>query len=83
MLIVDNSFEEICNSKAIVDFAIAGRDRALNTYYIKHNLFYQSKLGRHVELQNTHIVNFKSSHDVMQVSMLGAKLGLRSELIVC
>ena len=76
MLIFDNSCEEITNSKAFVDIAFAGRHRGLSTIYIKHNLFHQSKLGRDVELQNTHIVLFKSPRDVMQVSTLKAKLGL-------
>ena len=65
LLIFDESCEEICNSKAFVDIATAGRHRGLSTIYIKHNLFHQSKLGGDVELQNTHIVLFKSPRDVM------------------
>ena len=48
---------------------------------IKHNLFHQSKFGRDVELQNTHIVPFKSPRDLMQVSTLSAQLGLGAELV--
>ena len=81
LLTFDDSREEICNSKAFVDIATAGRHRGLSTIYIKHNLFHQSKLGRDVELQNTHIVFFKSPRDVMQVTTLGAQLGLGSELV--
>ena len=81
LLFFDNSCEEICNSKAFVDIATAGRHRGLSTIYIKHNLFHQSKLGRDVELQNTHIVLFKSPRDVMQVTTLGTQLGLGSELV--
>ena len=81
MLLFDDSCEEICNSKALVDIATAGRHRGLSTIYIKHNLFHQSKLGRDVELQNTHIVLFKSPRDVMQVTTLGTQLGLGSELV--
>ena len=81
LLFFDDSCEEICNSKAFVDLAIAGRHRGLSTIYIKHNLFHQSKLGRDVELQNTQIVLFKSHRDVMQVTILGAQLGLGSELV--
>ena len=77
----DDSCTEICNSKAFVDIATAGRHRGLSTMYIKHNLFHQSKLGRDVELQNTHIVLFKSPRDVMQVTTLSAQLSLGSELI--
>ena len=81
LLIIDDSCEKICNSKAFVGIATAGRHRGLSTIYIKHNLFHQSKLGRDVELQNSHIVLFKSHRDVMQVTTLSAQLGLGSELV--
>ena len=81
LLIFDYSCEEICNSKAFVDIATAGRHRGLSTSYIKHNLFHQSKLGRDVELQNTHLVLFRSPRDVMQVITLSTQLGLGSELV--
>ena len=81
LLVIDNSCEEIRNSKAFVDIATAGRHRGLSTIYIKHNLFHQSKLGRDAELQNTHIVLFKSPRDVMQVTTLSTQLGLGSELV--
>ena len=81
MLLFDNSCEKICNSKAFVDIATAGRQRGLSTIYIKHNLFHQSKLGRDVELQNTQIGLFKSPRDVMQVTTLSTQLGLGSELV--
>ena len=81
LLIFDDSCEAICNSKAFVDIAIAGRHRGLSTIYIKHNLFHQSKLGRDVELENTHIVLFKSPRDVMQVTTHSTQLGLGSDLV--
>ena len=81
LLIFDVSCGETCNSNAFVDIATAGRHRGLSTIYIKRNLFHQSKLGRDVELQNTHIVLFKPSRDVMQVTTLGLQLGLGSELV--
>ena len=80
LLIFDDSCEEICNSKAFVDIGTAGRHRSLSRNYIKHNLFHQSKLGRDIELQNAHIVLFKSPRDVMQVTTLSTQLGLGSEL---
>ena len=81
LLIFDDSCQEICNSKAFVDIATTGRHHSLSTIYIKHNLFHQSKLGRDVELQNTHIVLFKSPRDVMQVTTLSTQFGLGSELV--
>ena len=80
LLKFDDSCEEICNSKAFVDIATAGRHRGLSTISTKHNFFHQSKLGTDVELQNTHIL-FKSPRDVMQVTSLAAQLGLGSELV--
>ena len=67
--------------KPFVDIATAGRHRGLSTIYIKHNLFHQSKLARDVELQNTHIVLFKSLRDVMQITTLRTLLGLGAELV--
>ena len=80
LLFIDDSCEEICNSKAFVDIATSGRQRGLNTIYIKHNLSHQSKLWKDVELQNTHIALFKSPRDVLQVTTLSTQLGLGSEL---
>ena len=70
LLFFDDSCKEICNSPAFVDITTAWRHHGLSTIYIKHNLFHQSKLGRDVELQNTHIVLYKSPRDVMQVTTL-------------
>ena len=81
LLIFDGSCEEICNSKALANVVTAGRHRGLSTTYNKHNLFHQSKLGRDVELQNTHIVFLKSSRDVMQVSSLSAQPEIGTELV--
>ena len=81
LLLFEDSYEEIFNSKAFVDSATAGRHRGLGTIYNKHILFHQSKLGRDVELQNTHIVLFKYPIDVMQISTLSEQLGLGSELV--
>ena len=81
LLIFDDSCEEISKSKAFGDIATEGRHRGLNTIYTKHNLFHQSKVGRDVELQNTHIVLFKSLRDVMQVITLSTHLGPSSELV--
>ena len=81
LLFLDDSCEEIYYSKAFFDIATDGRHRSLSTIYIEHNLFHQSKLGRDVESQNTRIVLFNSPRDLMQVTTLGAQLGLGSELV--
>ena len=81
LLTFDDYCEEICNAKAFVDIATAGRHWGLSTIYIKHHLFRQTKLGRDVELRSTHIVLFKSPSDVMQITTLSTQLGLGSELV--
>ena len=81
LLIFDDSCEAICNSKAFNDNATNATHRGLSTNYNKHELFHQSKLGKDVELQNTHIVLFKSPRDVMQVTTLSTQLDLGSELV--
>ena len=81
LLIFDDCCVEICNSNASVDLATAGSHRGLRTIYIKHNLFHQSKLGRDVKLQNTHIFLVKSLRDVMQVTTLSTQWGLGSQLV--
>ena len=65
LLIFDDSCEEYSNSNQFVKIATAGRHGGLNRIYIKHNLFHERKLGRDVDLQNTHIVLFKSARDAL------------------
>ena len=79
--IFDGSPEEISNSKAYVGIATAERQLGLSTICLKDNLFHENKLGREVELQNSHIVLLESPHDVMQVSTFIAHLGLGSEFV--
>ena len=81
LLIFDDSCEENCSSKAFVVIATARRHRGLSAICIKHNLSYQSKLGRDVDLQNTQIVLFKFPCEVVQVTTLKTQLGLDWELI--
>ena len=78
--IFDAFCEKMSSSKDFVKIATAGRHKGLSTIYIKHNLFHQSRLGRDIELQNTHIVLFKSPRDVLQINTLSRQLGLGSQL---
>ena len=64
LLILDDSCAEVCNSKEFVNIGTTGRHRGFSTIYNKHNLFHQSKLGRDVELQNTHTMFFSSHLDM-------------------
>ena len=81
LLIFDDSCQQICNSREFETIAVAERFRGLSTIYIKQNLFHKSKLGRNIELQNTHIVLFKSPRDVLHVDRLSVQLGLDLSLV--
>ena len=82
LLIFDDSHvQNINNYEEFVDNATAARHRGFSAIYIEHNFFHQIKLRRDVELQNTHIVLFKSPPDVHQVATLSVQLGLGSALV--
>ena len=67
--------------KAFSDISTAGKHRGLSTIYTELNLFHRSKLGRNVELQDTHIVFFKTHRHVTQVITSSAKLDFGPDLI--
>ena len=81
LLNFDDSCQEICNSREFQKIAVAGRHCGLSTIYIKHNLFHKSKLGRDIEVKNTHFVQFKSLRDVLQVGRLSVQLWLGLSLV--
>ena len=81
LIIFDDSCDEISRSKEFDELATAGRHKKLNCIYVKHNLFHKSSNGRDAELQNTHIVVFKSPRDIQQIGVLGKQLGLGQQLV--
>ncbi len=81
LLLFADSCGEICNSKPLLTLPPLG-DIGVSAQSTLNKIFFvQSKLGRDVELQNTHIVLFKSPRDVLQVTTLRTQLGLGSELV--
>ena len=81
LLVFDDSCAEISKSRNFEKLATAGRHKNLNVIYIKHNLFHKSPLGRDIELQNTHVVLFKSPRDVNQIQKFSQQLGLGNHLV--
>ena len=77
LLEFDDSCEDICISKLVVDLATAGRHFGLSTTHVKHKVFPQNKFGPDVELQNMHSGLFKSLHVLMQVCTFSVFLGAR------
>ena len=84
LLVFDDSCDEISRSKQFEKIAIAGTHRKLNCIYIKNILFHKSANAtdtemrnmRDNELQNTHIVLFKSPPYVQQIDVPGKQHGL-------
>ena len=83
LLIFDDSCEEIYSDKTFVKLATAGRHKNIDTIYVKHNLFQQSRWSRTIDLNTTHIILFKSPRDVQQVDYLGRQLNLAKFLRHC
>ena len=76
LLIFDDSCEEIYSDKTFVKLATAGRHKNIDTIYVKHNLFQQSRWSRTIDLNTTHIILSKSPRDVQQVYYIGRQLHL-------
>ena len=79
--IFDDSSEEICNWKRWLILLPQKNFVEWMCFHIKHCLFHQNILGQVVELQNNHIVLFKSPRGVMQLSTLSSQLGLQENLL--
>ena len=83
LLIIDDSCEKICNDKEFVKLATAGSQKNINVFYVKHNLYQQSKWSRTIDFNTTHIFLFKSARDIQQVEILGKQLNLVKFLKHC
>ena len=83
LLIFDDSCEEIYADSRFVKLATSGRHRKIHILYIKHNLFFQSKYSKTIDLNNTHLVLFKSPRDVNQIHYLGNQLKLGGFVEMC
>ena len=74
LLIFDDSCEEIYDDKRFVKIATSGRHKNVHVIYVKHNLFHQSKNSKTIDLNNTHVILFKSPRDVNQITYLGKQI---------
>ena len=83
LLIFYDSCEEIYDEKRFVKIATSGRHKNLHVIYVKHNLFHQSKHSRTIDLNNTHVILFKSPRDVNQITYLGNQLNNAKFLKEC
>ena len=73
VLVFADSCEEICRRRHF-NIAVAGRHKKIHCFLFKHNLFHQSKSSRTIDLNTTHVVQFKSPSDVQQIDHFGSHL---------
>ena len=83
LLIFDDSCEEIYSDTRFVKLATSGRHKGVHIIYIKHNLFFQSKYSKTIDLSNTHLVLFKSPRDANQIKYLGTQLQMAEFVEKC
>ena len=75
MIVFDDTCEEIiCQLMIPVKLATAGGHKNVHVFYVKHNLFQQSKQSRTIDLNSTHLILFKSPRDIQQIDYLGRQL---------
>ena len=67
LLIFDDSCEENYQETDFVEIAVSGRHRGIYCIFVKHNLFYQSRWSRTIDLNTTHIILFNSPRDSQQI----------------
>ena len=60
--------------KKFSKLASAGRHRKISVVYVKHKILQQSKWARAIGLNTTHIILFKSSRDIQQLTYIGKQL---------
>ncbi len=82
LLIFDDSCEDIYNEKRFLKLAVSGRHKKVGIIYVKHNLFHQSKQSKTIDLQNTHVILFKSPRDENQIAYLGKQLGTQNNFLL-
>ena len=74
LLVFDDSCEETFNEKNFPKLATGGRHKKISVIYVKHNLFYQSKWSRTIDLNTTQNVLLKLPRDVQQIGLIGRQL---------
>ena len=78
LLVFDDSCEELLMEKEISKLATAGSHRNISDNYVKHNLFQQrkwsGKIDPHYSSNTNHIILFKSSRDIQQITYIGKQL---------
>ena len=73
LLTFDDSCEEFTkiNTLQKMQYLAQRNYRGINSIFVKHNLYHQSKWSRTIDLNTTHIILFNSPRDTQQIEYLG------------
>ena len=74
LLFFDDSCEEIYQEKEFVKLVVAGEHKKVLCIFGEHNFFHQSRWSPTIDINTTHIVQFKSPRDSQQIDHFGQKL---------
>ena len=74
LLVFHHSCEENYQGKEFFEIAFAGRHEKVHCIFVKHIFCHQSILSRTIDRKTTHVVLFKSPHDVQHIDHFGRHL---------
>jgi hypothetical protein len=81
LLIFDDSCDDIYSEKRFLKLATSGRHRGIHVIYIKHNLFFQSKFSKTIDLNTSHVILFKSPRDIHQVKIFAKQMASKGNFL--
>ena len=81
LLIFDDVYQNVSDTKEFLDLAISGRHQNLHLLVLKHNLYQQSKHSKTIHLNVTQMLLLRNPRDDNQIDCLGRQLGCRELLL--
>ena len=81
LLVFDDVYQNISDTKEFLDLAISGRHQNLHLLVLKHNLYQQSKRSKTIDLNVTQMLLLRNPRDNNQIDCLGRQLGCRELLL--
>ena len=81
LLIFDDVYQNVSDTKEFLDLAISGRHQNLHLLVLKHNLYQQSKHSKTIGLNVRQMLLLRNPRDNNQIDCLGRQLGWRELLL--
>ena len=82
LFIIDDLIELAVQSSQVQNlFTKNSHHKNLTVIYINQNMFCKGKYARNLSINTQYMILFRSPRDVLQISALGAQVGLRKALV--